>query len=110
MQTTDHRLVLCTCPDQETALALAERLVEERLAACANLIPGIRSVYRWEGRVQQDTEILMTIKTSSQAVDRLVARIRELHPYQVPEIIAIPITEGSADYLNWVTTCTHAQD
>ena len=110
MQTNVHRLVLGTCPDQETALGLAERLVEERLAACANLIPGILSVYRWEGRIQQDAEVMLTIKTSHQTLDRLVERIQELHPYQVPEIIAIPITEGSADYLNWVTTCTREQD
>jgi len=110
MLTNDHRLLFCTCPDQETALGLAERLVEERLAACASLVPGILSVYRWEDRVQQDAEVLMTIKTTRQTLDRLVERIRELHPYEVPEIIAIPITEGSADYLNWVTTCTREQD
>jgi len=98
--------MLCTCPDPETARTLAERLVEERLAACVSLLPGVTSVYRWEDAIQQDTETQMLIKTSSVRVAELTARLRELHPYEVPEIIAIPIMEGLSDYLSWVDSCT----
>ncbi|MFD2112238.1 divalent-cation tolerance protein CutA [Thiorhodococcus fuscus] len=101
-----HRLMLCTCPDPETARTLAERLVEERLAACVSLLPGATSVYRWEDAIQQDTETQMLIKTSCGRIEELTARLRELHPYEVPEIIAVPITEGLSDYLSWVDSCT----
>ncbi|EXJ16663.1 divalent-cation tolerance protein CutA [Imhoffiella purpurea] len=101
-----HRLLLCTCPDPETAQALAERLVDERLAACVNILPGIRSVYRWEDAVQQDSETLLLVKTGAERVSELIERLRELHPYEVPEIIALPITEGLSDYLSWVDACT----
>ena len=105
MQVT-HHLVLCTCPERETALRLARALVEERLAACVSLVPGVTSVYRWEGAIQEDAEVQLLIKTRADRVRSLIARIGQLHPYEVPEIIAIPITEGSAAYLRWVETCT----
>lgn len=95
-------VVLCTCPDEAAAGALARALVEERLAACANLVPGCRSVYRWEGRVQEDTEALLIIKTRSGRVDALTARIRDLHTYELPEVLAVPVTGGLTDYLAWV--------
>ena len=105
---TDCRLVFCTCPDQETAARSAERLVGERLAACVNLLPGIASIYRWEGEVQRETEVLLLIKTVAGRLPALTETLRGLHPYQVPEIIALPIAAGLPDYLNWVTSCTHA--
>ncbi|MBK1718070.1 divalent-cation tolerance protein CutA [Thiocystis violacea] len=105
-----HRLMLCTCPDRETALGLAESLVGERLAACVSLVPGLTSVYRWEGAIQQESEVLLLIKTHEARTQALVERLRQLHPYGVPEIIAVPITEGLADYLSWVTTCVNDQD
>ncbi|WP_295392314.1 divalent-cation tolerance protein CutA [uncultured Thiodictyon sp.] len=105
---TDCRLVFCTCPDQETAARIAERLVGERLAACVNLLPGIASIYRWEGEVQRETEVLLLIKTVAGRLPALTETLRGLHPYQVPEIIALPIAAGLPDYLNWVTSCTHA--
>ncbi len=105
---THYRLILCTCPDRDTALRLAEALVEERLAACVNLLPGLTSVYRWEGRIQHDSEVLLLIKTVEARVEPLTDRLRLLHPYEVPEIIALPIVSGSSDYLNWVSECVNA--
>ncbi len=95
-------VVLVTAPDAETGARLARSLVEERLAACANLIPGVRSIYRWEGRVQDDAEVLLVLKTRAERVDALAARVSELHPYDVPEVVALPAVGGSRAYLDWV--------
>lgn len=103
---TEIRLLLCTCPDQETAGRIAETLVGARLAACVNLLPGITSVYRWQGEVQREPEVLLLIKTAAARLPALTETLRGLHPYQVPEIIALPVTDGLPDYLNWVTACT----
>ncbi|WP_295454724.1 divalent-cation tolerance protein CutA [uncultured Thiodictyon sp.] len=103
---TDCRLVFCTCPDQETAVRIAERLVGERLAACVNLLPGLTSIYRWQGAIERETEVLLLIKTVAGHLPALTETLRGLHPYAVPEIIALPITEGLPDYLSWVSTCT----
>lgn len=102
MTTSEPILVLCTCPSQTDARTIATALVEERLAACVNRLPGIQSHYRWEGRVTQDDEFLLLIKTSADLFDRLEKMIKTLHPYEIPEIIAIPIVAGSADYLRWI--------
>lgn len=99
-------IILCTCPDLATAERIAETVVGERLAACVNIVPGLTSIYRWEGQTRRDIELLLLIKTPPAAYPRLEARIRELHPYQVPEIIALPIQAGSAAYLNWIVDCT----
>ncbi|HYN76190.1 MAG TPA: divalent-cation tolerance protein CutA [Lamprocystis sp. (in: g-proteobacteria)] len=103
---TDDRLVLCTCPDQATAARIAERLVGDRLAACVNLLPGLTSIYRWQGEIQRDTEVLLLIKTVAGRLPALTDTLRGLHPYAVPEIIALPITAGLPDYLTWMRTCT----
>lgn len=95
-------VVLCTLPDQETAARLAGALVEEQLAACINIIPGLTSVYRWKGEVQKDSEVLLLIKTNSTVYARLEQRIRALHPYELPEIIAVPLQTGQADYIQWI--------
>ena len=95
-------VVYCTCPDRVVAERIAEAVVDERLAACVNLIPGLTSIYRWEDQMQHDVELLLIIKTRSAVYPQLEARLRELHPYQVPEIIALPIQAGSAAYLNWI--------
>jgi periplasmic divalent cation tolerance protein len=108
--TAHHSLIFCTCPDAAVAGRIAEALVEERLAACVNLLPGITSIYRWNGAVQRDPEVLALIKTTSERVAALTVRLRELHPYAIPEIIAVPIIEGLPDYLSWVTTCTDDND
>ena len=101
-------LILCTCPDLATAEHIAETVVGERLAACVNIVPGLASIYRWEGQMQRDTELLLLIKTHRTIYPSLEARIRELHPYQLPEIIALPIQAGSAAYLAWIADSTGA--
>lgn len=107
---TEHLLVLCTCPDADTAADLGARLVEERLAACVNVVPGLLSIYSWQGAIARDPEALMLIKTTAARFSDLSVRLRELHPYDLPEIIAHPITAGLPDYLSWVTACTQPQD
>jgi len=107
---TDCRLVFCTCPDQETAARIAGRLVGDRLAACVNLLPGLTSIYRWQGEVQREAEVLLLIKTVAARVPALSETLRGLHPYELPEIIALPITDGLPDYLTWVTTCTQTDE
>jgi periplasmic divalent cation tolerance protein len=99
-------IVLCTCPDRATAERIAESVVGEQLAACVNIVPGLASVYHWEGKIQHDAELLLLIKTRQTAYPPLEARIRELHPYQIPEIIVLPIQTGSAAYLDWITDNT----
>lgn len=91
-----------TAPDAETAQRIARALVEEGVIACANLVPGLTSVYRWEGRVHADPEVLLLIKTRRENVARLKERLPELHPYQVPELIVAPVQDGLAPYCRWV--------
>lgn len=94
--------VLCTCPDAAVARKLAAGLVERRLAACVNVLPGIRSIYRWQGRVQEDGEVLLVIKAPENRYEALQDWLLEQHPYDVPEIIALPIGRGLPAYLEWV--------
>jgi periplasmic divalent cation tolerance protein len=95
------RVVLVTAPPRE-ARRLARALVDRRVAACVNLVPGVRSVYRWKGRVEEARETLLVIKTAASRVPDLLAAVRELHPYDVPEGIALPVVAGLAPYLRWV--------
>lgn len=95
-------LVLVTAPDADAAMALAEVLVEERLIACGNVIPGITSVYRWEGRVHRDGEALLVLKAPRSRVAELLDRIPALHPYDVPEVLVLNVAEGHPPYLEWV--------
>ena len=81
---------------------LARRLVEERLAACVNVVRGVRSIYWWRGKVEVDEEDLLVVKTSADALERLVKRVKEIHPYEVPEVIALPVEHGLPEYLAWV--------
>ena len=99
---TDYLVVLCTVPDSETAGKLGRGLVEAQLAACANIIPGLRSIYRWQGKVNDDPELLLVIKTTRSRFDALAAWIKQNHPYSEPEIIALPIEVGSPSYLAWI--------
>lgn len=95
-------LCYCSCPDAACAEAIAAALVGERLAACVNRVPGIRSTYRWQGAVTIDDEELLLIKTTASRFDALKARLLELHPYELPELIAVPVTYGHDAYLDWV--------
>jgi periplasmic divalent cation tolerance protein len=101
------RLVLTTCPDATTAEEIARELVEERLAACGNVVPGLTSIYRWKGAIERADEWLLLLKTTSDRLEALAARMRELHPYDVPEILTIEIARGDADYVRWVVEETH---
>ena len=98
------QLVLCTVPDPETAEALAGSLVAEQLAACVNIIAGIRSIYRWDGDVESADECLLLIKTNTKIYKRLQDRLQSQHPYELPEIIAVRLDDGLPDYLEWINT------
>ena len=95
-------IVFITASSTEEAERIAHALVEERLAACVNIVPGVTSVYRWEGQVQCDAEVLLIAKTVEASVARLVRRVKDLHSYDVPEVVALPITGGSPEYLAWL--------
>jgi periplasmic divalent cation tolerance protein len=103
---SDAIVVLVTVPTAERAAEIARALVEERLAACGNVVPGLRSIYRWEGRVQEDDEVLLLLKTTRGRFEALRDRVLALHPYDVPEVIALPVEAGSAAYLGWIAAET----
>jgi len=98
----EPRVVLVTAPDRETARTIARRLVEERRAACVNLVPGITSVYRWKGAIEEEPEVLMLVKTSAAQLPGLEARLAELHPYDVPECVALEPARVEPAYLAWL--------
>ena len=95
-------VLLCTCPEESVARTLAGGLVEERLAACVNVLPSVRSIYRWQGALQEDSEALMVIKTGATRYREAEDWLRRNHPYDVPEIIALPVEQGLPAYLEWV--------
>jgi periplasmic divalent cation tolerance protein len=95
-----------TMPGTEQATALARALVDEGLAACVNIVPGVRSIYRWEGKIEESDEVLCLIKTRPEIFERLRRRIVELHPYEVPEILSFAVDAGSPAYLDWVRAAT----
>lgn len=95
-------VLLSTWPDADQARAAAHTLVDEKLAACGNLVPAVESIYRWEGKVETAAEALLILKTTSARSPALTARLRELHPYEVPEILALPVSDGLPAYLRWV--------
>ncbi|MGH9667030.1 MAG: divalent-cation tolerance protein CutA [Bryobacteraceae bacterium] len=99
---TDKIAVLTACDSPKTAARLARRLVEERLAACVNLFPGVRSVYRWQGKIEESQELMLLIKSSRQLLPALIAELEKIHPYEVPEIVALPIVDGGKPYLDWL--------
>ena len=94
--------VFTTWPDLDTARTAARTLVEERLAACGNIVPGVESVYRWEGKVETGAEVLVVFKTVIGSYQMFETRLLELHPYQVPEVLALRVTDGLPAYLRWV--------
>lgn len=104
---TDLIVVLMTAGSLEEADRIAQALVAEMLAACVNVVPGITSVYRWQGEVQRDQEWLLIAKSCQDVLDALTRRVQALHSYDVPEIIALPVTGGSQAYLRWLTSEVH---
>jgi len=98
----DIQIVFCTVPDPDCGQRIARHLVEYRLAACVNLLPGIQSVYRWQGEICAEAETLLMIKARTADYKDLESAIRKLHPYELPEIIAVPLSNGLAGYLDWV--------
>lgn len=100
--TEEHCIVLCTVPDSATGERLAQSLVEVNLAACVNLLPAVTSIYRWQGNIQKDAECLLIIKTRRDRFASLCGTMRELHPYELPEIIAVPLIDGLPAYLSWL--------
>lgn len=99
---TDARIVLTTVDDRERANAMARALVEARLAACVNLVENIHSVYRWKGKIEAAEEILLVIKTSAEGLTGLKEMLRKLHPYELPELLVLPVIDGSEPYLAWL--------
>lgn len=97
-----YQLVLCTCPDHATAQGIAAHLVDKGLAACVNILPGLESVYRWQGRRESAQEHLLLIKTTHSVYPQLQQAIIQQHPYELPEVIAVPINSGLSGYLKWI--------
>lgn len=102
----DEIVVLITASNEDEAARIAHALVESRLAACVNIIKDIRSIYRWQGKIEDDKEVLMIVKSQRKHFVALSKKVKEMHSYQVPEVIAFPITEGVEDYLNWLREAT----
>lgn len=99
---TDKIVALSTCGSAEEAAAVARGLVERRLAACVNIVPGVRSIYRWQGAVEDAAEWLLVIKTTRGRFPDLAAELRRLHSYEVPELVALPVLDGLEPYLDWL--------
>ena len=97
----------CTCPNPEIAKRIADVLVEERLAACVNVVPGVRSIYRWKGAIECSDEVLLLVKTVAAQLDAVSARITALHPHELPEVIAVEASGGLSAYLDWVAECSN---
>ena len=98
----EHILAVTTAGDEETAADLARALVERRIVACVNIVPRVRSVYRWQGAIEDEAECVLLMKTRADRYEDLASALAELHPYDVPELIVVPIEKGSAAYLGWV--------
>jgi periplasmic divalent cation tolerance protein len=102
----DEIVVFITASNEDQAARIAKALVEAKLAGCVNIIRNIRSIYSWDGKIEDEPEVLMIVKTRKPLFDDLIKKVKELHSYTVPEIIALPIVEGSEDYLKWLIEVT----
>lgn len=102
---SEYAIVLITAPDEEMAAKIAKSLVKNQLAACVSIIPQVRSIYRWENEICDDSEVQLVIKTVTDAFDQLQRVVKDIHSYDVPEIIQLPIENGSQDYLQWIDNC-----
>jgi len=110
MPKDDYIIVFNTCDSAEIASSIAETLVGKKLAACVNIVKNIESVYQWQGKIEHDKEILLIIKTRQSLFSQLEQAIQELHNYELPEIIAVPIVSGEKNYLNWIQSATLATE
>jgi periplasmic divalent cation tolerance protein len=106
MAGTDVVTVFVTAPGKESALALARQVVEESLAACGNVVPNVTSVFRWNTKVKEEDEVLLILKTSTPRSAALIARVAELHTYEVPEVLSLSVENGYGPYLDWIGECT----
>lgn len=106
---SEHCVAFCTCPSEDVARDLSSALVGENLVACVNILPGLTSVFQWQGRVETEQEVLMVIKTARDRSEALASRIAELHPYDVPEVVVLPIESGLPAYLDWIVQETRSQ-
>ncbi len=104
-----HQIIFCTCPDRESAEKIARRLVETNAAACVNILPALTSVYQWRGTIETEQELLLLIKTRDDRYPEIEQQIKSLHPYELPEIIAVSIARGLPDYLKWIDSCLVTQ-
>ncbi len=109
MPDTDVVTVFVTAPGMESGLALARQVVEESLAACVNVIPNVTSVFRWDEKVNVEEEVLLILKTSAVEGPALIARVAELHEYEVPEVLSLRVEDGFGPYLDWVGECTSVE-
>lgn len=98
----EEKLVLVTVPSEAEAESMVSMLVDERIVACGNIVPGLTSIYRWQGKVERAAEVLVILKTTAAEVPRLLERVPALHPYDVPEVLVVPIEAGHGPYLDWV--------
>ena len=101
MKSKDVRVVLCTCPPND-ASRIAKTLLEEKMVACVNVVAGVRSMYRWKNKVTEDAESLLVIKTPERCYDTMAARLQQIHPYEVPEVLSLDVNNGSDTYISWV--------
>lgn len=104
--TAEYIIVYITAPNEDEAAKIARALVEESLAGCVNIIRGIRSIYRWQGKIEDEEEALLIAKTRGELFAKLEEKVKKIHPYSVPEIIAVPVLRGQKDYLDWLSACT----
>ncbi len=104
----DTLLLLCTCPDLKCAEAIAGHLLERRLAACVSVVAGVTSLYRWQGRIERSNEVQLLIKSRRQHYPALEQAICDLHPYELPEILAVSVEQGLPGYLDWIRECTQS--
>lgn len=101
-----HIVILVTAKDEAQANKIAERLVEEKLIACANIVPGVQSIFRWQGKTDRAQEVLLVLKSRRRHFPAIIKTVKALHSYDVPEVIALPIVEGNKDYLSWISEST----
>jgi periplasmic divalent cation tolerance protein len=102
---THYQIIICTCPDKDTSEKIARLLVNGKLAACVNILPGITSIYRWHDQIESTQEQLLLIKANKTDYQAIELAIKKHHPYEIPEIIAVPVENGLPDYLHWIDSC-----